>query len=163
MPSHHHHLGLAWSSHSRGANNLSGGDLPTFEQQFRHCRDAGAVLVHNRAGGRMQTINAAGPAVTQNGTDVAGRGSQPTSHKISSAVSDRQRNKSIEGNSVFIRVSETFWEALRGLPGRARRIGVPPPVEILDLAAAFAQIIRTDRRFAVAAGNVEHISRLTQP
>ena len=44
----------------------------------------------------------------------------------------------------------------------ARRISVPPPVEIFDHRTVLTQIIRADRRFAVAVGNVEHIGRLAQ-
>ncbi len=50
----------------------------------------------------------------------------------------------------------------------ARRIAMPPPVEILDhdMLAAVAtrarEIVRADRRFAVAARNIEHVARLTQ-
>src|SRR6202043_3209624 len=44
-------------------------------------------------------------------------------------------------------------------------IEVAPAVEILDLVPGFgiaAEIARPDRRFAVAAGNIQHISRLAQ-
>src|SRR4029453_10287563 len=53
--------------------------------------------------------------------------------------------------------------------GRRWRIGVTASPEVLDLvarhpvfAASAGKIIRPDRRFAVAAGDVEHISGLAQ-
>src|SRR5260370_33372707 len=53
---------------------------------------------------------------------------------------------------------------------RRRRISVPLASEVLDLVARRAvaavdlsQIARPARRFAVATGNIEHVSGLAQP
>src|SRR5438067_10532924 len=51
--------------------------------------------------------------------------------------------------------------------GSSRRIGMPVSAKILDFDQWFGrssamQVIRTDRRFAVAAWDVEHIGRLAE-
>src|SRR3989441_11163692 len=69
-------------------------------------------------------------------------------------------NRYEDGSCIF---SCSLQESFRG----RRRVGVAATVEVLDLVARRAvgaadarKIIRPDRRFAVAAGDVEHVSGL---
>src|SRR5262249_56335393 len=72
----------------------------------------------------------------------------------------------VTGTHLYFLCSLQKACAVRCLKGR-RRIGVAGAVEVLDLVARRAvsaadagKIARPDRRFAVAAGNVEHVSGL---
>ncbi len=91
-------------------------------------------------------------------------------------VGIRQRTKCppqlvVRGLRLWIRDDRVFRSA--GAGGRvafkryfecssSRRISMPPPLEIFDHSAAFVEIVRTDRRFAMTVRDIEHIGWLAQ-
>ena len=64
---------------------------------------------------------------------------------------------------LSIRDDGILRRALRAISFRGWRIGVTHALEVGDIRSVFTQIIRPNWRLAIAAGNVEHVVRLTQP